>query len=193
MKKLIATSLAILALVGCSAEQPAKEEQVPAQRFVYERNDEVPGGTGYIITDTTTDVQYLYIDHGYDGGMVKLEPAVEVASDPEPEPLPDAELVSLGEFTITHYCCEKRKHICGTGDGITASGIPVEPGLVAVDPKVIPLGSTVIINGQDYYAADTGGAIKGNRIDIAVATHEEAEKCGVKTAEVFIVRKDGIS
>ena len=59
--------------------------------------------------------------------------------------------------------------------------------MVAVDPDVIPLGSTIIIDGQEYLAADTGGAIKGNRIDIAVETHQEALELGTKTAEVWIV------
>ena len=93
----------------------------------------------------------------------------------------------IGVCTVTHYCCEPYEHICGTGTGLTATGIPVAPGMVAVDPDVIPLGSTVIIDGQEYLAADTGGDIKGNRIDIAVDTHQEALELGTKTAEVWIV------
>ena len=93
----------------------------------------------------------------------------------------------VGECTITHYCCEKYAHICGTGDGITASGLPVEPGMVAVDPNVIPLGSTVIINGTSYLATDTG--VSGNHIDIAVATHEQANEMGVTSAVVWIVKE----
>lgn len=93
----------------------------------------------------------------------------------------------IGECTITHYCCEKYQHICGTGTGLTATGLPVTPGVVAVDPEVIPLGSTVIIDGQEYLAADTGGAVRGNHVDIAVATHQEAEALGTTTAEVWVV------
>ena len=96
----------------------------------------------------------------------------------------------IGECTITHYCCEAYEHVCGDGDGLTATGIPVTPGVVAVDPEVIPLGSTVIIDGQKYLAADTGGAIKGNHVDIAVATHQEADALGVTTAEVWVVEDD---
>ena len=96
----------------------------------------------------------------------------------------------IGECTITYYCCEAYEHICGTGTGLTATGIPVAPGMVAVDPDVIPLGSTVIIDGQEYLAADTGGAIKGNHVDIAVPTHQEALDLGTKTAEVWVVQHD---
>ena len=92
----------------------------------------------------------------------------------------------IGECTVTYYCCEPYAHVCGDGDGLTATGIPVTPGVVAVDPEVIPLGSTVIIDGQAYLAADTGGAVRGNHVDIAVATHQEAEDLGVTTAEVWV-------
>ena len=96
----------------------------------------------------------------------------------------------IGECKITYYCCEPYEHICGTGTGLTATGIPVAPGMVAVDPEVIPLGSTVIINGQEYLAADTGEAIKGNRIDIAVESHAEASQMGTYSAEVWIVGEE---
>lgn len=91
---------------------------------------------------------------------------------------------SLGEFVITHYCaCEK----CTVdGDGITATGTKAASGrTIAVDPEVIPYGTTVIIDGRTYIAEDCGGAIKGNRIDIFMNSHEEALKAGVRTAEVF--------
>ena len=96
----------------------------------------------------------------------------------------------IGECTVTHYCCELYAHVCGDGDGLTATGIPVTPGVVAVDPEVIPLGSTVIIDGQAYLAADTGGTVRGNHVDIAVATHQEALELGTRTAEVWVVADD---
>lgn len=96
----------------------------------------------------------------------------------------------IGECTVTHYCCELYAHVCGDGDGLTTTGIPVTPGVVAVDPEVIPLGSTVIIDGQAYLAADTGGAVRGNHVDIAVATHQEASELGTRTAEVWVVEDD---
>ena len=93
----------------------------------------------------------------------------------------------IGECTVTYYCCEAYEHVCGDGDGLTATGLPVTPGVVAVDPEVIPLGSTVIIDGQAYLAADTGGTVRGNHVDIAVATHQEAEDLGTTTADVWVV------
>ena len=92
----------------------------------------------------------------------------------------------IGECKITAYCCEAYPHICGTGDGLTATGIPVSPGICAVDPEVIPLGSTVIIDGQRYLAADTGGGVKGLHIDICMQTHRQALDFGQQTADVWM-------
>ena len=97
----------------------------------------------------------------------------------------------IGVCTLTAYCCESKDnpHICGTGAGLTATGLPVTPGVVAVDPSIIPLGSTVIINGVSYLAADTG--VTGYHIDIAIQTHEEAAEFGVSSAEVWIIPPGG--
>ena len=99
------------------------------------------------------------------------------------------ELVYIGEFKLTHYCCELRDHICGTGDGITATGTQVTAGrTIAVDPKVIPYGSQVYIEGYGWYVAeDCGSAIKNNQIDIAVETHTDALSMGVKNGGVWIL------
>lgn len=96
----------------------------------------------------------------------------------------------LEDVTITFYCCEARPHICGTGTGITASGRRVTPYVsCAVDPDIIPLGSTIMIeyNGEMVYlrADDTGAAVKGNHIDIAVPTHDFALSMGVKTSDIW--------
>ena len=95
----------------------------------------------------------------------------------------------IGECRITAYCCEPYAHTCGTGDGLTATGIPVTPGIAAVDPSVIPLGTTLIIDGQQYLAADVGGAVRGQMVDIAVPTHQEAVDFGVQSAPVWIVKE----
>jgi 3D (Asp-Asp-Asp) domain-containing protein len=97
--------------------------------------------------------------------------------------------VPLGTFRISHYCIEPYNHICGNGKGITSTGNPAIPyRTVSVDPEVIPLGSIIKIAGCDreYIADDTGGWVKGNRLDVCVATHDEALQAGILYAEVFI-------
>ncbi|WP_180234958.1 cell wall-binding protein EntA [Bacillus cereus] len=61
--------------------------------------------------------------------------------------------------------------------------------MIAVDPKVIPLGSKVWVEGYgEAIAGDTGGAIKGNRIDVLVGSDSAAQKWGRKTVKVKILK-----
>ena len=97
---------------------------------------------------------------------------------------------ALENCTVTFYCADRYKHICGTGDGIAYDGTPVLPwATCAVDPDVIPLGSTVLVDLGDGYglrtlvANDTG--VRGNHIDICVSTHAEALRLGIQTSTVY--------
>lgn len=128
------------------------------------------------------------------GNVPAQEP--EVWEDSENE-LIEAALLEKGNridnVKVTHYCiCAK---CCGKSDGITASGKQAVPYVtVAVDPKVIPLGADVLVdygNGdiQYYKVEDTGGSIKGNKIDICVGSHEEAIQLGVKNATIWWVKQ----
>ena len=105
-----------------------------------------------------------------------------------------AKATKIEGVTVSHYCICKR--CCGKDEshpayGITASGRRAEPGVsVAVDPKVIPMGATVIADYGDgvlhyYRADDTGGAIRGARLDLCVGDHETALEMGLKTATVW--------
>lgn len=81
--------------------------------------------------------------------------------------------------------------------GITASGLQVKEGHIAVDPTVIPLHSKVYIEGYDdigneyngfYTATDTGSAIKGNAIDIYMEENDEAYRFGRRPMKVYIIQ-----
>ena len=86
---------------------------------------------------------------------------------------------------------------CKGCSGITAMGIDVRNsttyqgyGIIAVDTRVIPLGTKVSINGRKYIAGDTGGAIKGNKIDVLVGSVDEALQFGRKHGlEVIVLGK----
>lgn len=83
------------------------------------------------------------------------------------------------------------------GDGITAMGTatvrnPNGISTVAVDPSVIPLGSKLYIPGYGYaIASDTGGAIKGNRIDLFMNSEAECNQFGRRQITVYIVAYPG--
>ncbi|MCM2532840.1 3D domain-containing protein [Neobacillus pocheonensis] len=81
---------------------------------------------------------------------------------------------------------------CEGCSGITATGVNIKANpdarVIAVDPKVIPLGSKVYVEGVgEAIAADTGGAIKGNRIDVFVPSEQNAINFGVKYLKVTIL------
>ncbi|MCL1988372.1 MAG: 3D domain-containing protein [Firmicutes bacterium] len=72
--------------------------------------------------------------------------------------------------------------------GYTATGIRAEHGIVAVDPNVIPLGTRLYIEGYGFaIAADTGGAIRGNKIDLFMYSYEDAIRFGRRTVTVFVL------
>jgi 3D (Asp-Asp-Asp) domain-containing protein len=73
--------------------------------------------------------------------------------------------------------------------GRTALGIPVRKGVVAVDPKLIPLGTKLFVPGYGQaVAADVGTAIKGRIIDLWMPNHSAARKWGRKTVVITIFR-----
>jgi 3D (Asp-Asp-Asp) domain-containing protein len=73
-------------------------------------------------------------------------------------------------------------------DDVTAIGLKAGYGVVAVDPQFIPLGSVLYIEGYGRaIAGDTGGAIKGNRIDLCFGTAREAYRFGRRPVRVYIL------
>lgn len=97
-------------------------------------------------------------------------------AEPEPEP-------NVMEVTATAYCpCKECSDEWGNK---TSTGAIAKAGrTIAVDPKVIPYGTEVIIDGNTYVAEDTGGDIKGNMIDIYFDTHEETILWGRRKIEI---------
>lgn len=84
-----------------------------------------------------------------------------------------------------------------TGDTITYTGTtPVRDpngiSTIAVDPSIIPLGSKVYIPGYGMaIAADTGGTIKGNKIDLFLNSENDCINWGVQTVSLYIIAYPG--
>jgi len=76
--------------------------------------------------------------------------------------------------------------------GITKSGVPVQPGHVAADPRVIPLGSMIYVEsplmGGVYQVTDTGRLIKGKIIDIFIPSYHECIEFGRRNVKVKVLR-----
>jgi 3D (Asp-Asp-Asp) domain-containing protein len=79
--------------------------------------------------------------------------------------------------------------------GRTASGRMVTRGLIAADPRVLPLGSRVRLEhpgySGEYLVADTGGAIRGRRIDIWTPSANEAMRFGRRTVKLTVLSYGG--
>jgi 3D (Asp-Asp-Asp) domain-containing protein len=86
---------------------------------------------------------------------------------------------SRGSFSATAYCLRGR----------TALGHGVRRGLIAADPRVLRLGSRVRVEGGGYsgtyLVSDTGGKIKGKRIDIWMPSCSEARRFGRRTVQIY--------
>ena len=86
-------------------------------------------------------------------------------------------------FTATAYCLQGR----------TASGSGVRRGIVAADPRVLPLGTRITLNAGSYsgsyVVADTGGAVKGKKLDIWVPSCSEARRFGRRSVNVSVSGK----
>jgi len=76
--------------------------------------------------------------------------------------------------------------------GITACGRRAHSGTIAADTAVLPMGTPVYVPGYGYgVVEDTGGAIRGRRLDLFFYTHEEALCWGVKRLTVRVQKKNG--
>jgi 3D (Asp-Asp-Asp) domain-containing protein len=89
-----------------------------------------------------------------------------------------SKLALIGSFTATAYCLR----------GKTASGGSVRRGIVAADPRILPLGTRINLNAGSYsgsyLVADTGGAVKGRKLDIWVPNCSEARRFGRRNVTV---------
>lgn len=101
------------------------------------------------------------------------------------------------DMKATAYTASYKDTGKGPGDpgfGITYTGVKAKRGIIAVDPRVIPLGTRVYIEGVGStptygyaVAADIGSAIKGNKIDLYLDDQSEVDRWGVKKVKVYIL------
>jgi 3D (Asp-Asp-Asp) domain-containing protein len=108
----------------------------------------------------------------------KFEPTAPTTAGPTAE---EPALVAASPYVATAYSLRGR----------TASGRMVSRGLIAADPSVLPLGSRVRLDhpgySGEYLVADTGGAIRGRRIDIWTPSAREAMRFGRRTVKLTVL------
>jgi len=206
MRKLLLTSLACATVVmvhpmlaiaqeqnAQTVETEVKKEAIPFQtKYVFNR-DITPGrvkkvtdgqdGTKTIITTRTLEAGKV-IDTKKE---VKVDPAIDATFHMGRSGL---QLTDRGSFTRAKVVTmESTAYLPsdGSGTGRTASGIQAKHGIVAVDPRVIKIGTLVYVEGYGLaVAADTGGAIKGNKIDVCIQSRSAAMQWGRRKVKVHI-------
>lgn len=114
--------------------------------------------------------------------VIQKEPVAE-------EPVPVETQAETKEITVTATAYTASCEGCS---GITATGVNIKDNpdkkVISVDPSVIPLGTEVYVEGYGYaVAADTGGAIKGNKIDVFIPDQQDAINWGKQQVEVKIL------
>lgn len=117
-----------------------------------------------------------------DSATAASSPVVEKAT----VPVGDGDFeVAPETYTATAYSLHGR----------TASGKPVSRGLIAADPSVLPLGTRVRVEAGsfsgEYLVADTGGSVKGRRIDIWTPTAREAMQFGRRAVKLTVLSFGG--
>jgi 3D (Asp-Asp-Asp) domain-containing protein len=98
----------------------------------------------------------------------------------------ELEKIKIFEMEATAYTDDKQSQ--GKWVGQTATGVKPQIGVVAVDPKVIPLGTRLYVEGYGQaIAGDTGGAIKGNKIDLFLPNRGDCMRFGRQKVKVRVV------
>lgn len=185
-----------------------KKEEIPFETFTIE-NDELEVGKEVVTVEGENGIQETEVKTVYVGGKVASitdgKPVVTKApvnkviekgtKEPEPEvPAVPTIATNKGNFQIVKEYSMRATAYTEMGNNITASGMKAQVGVVAVDPKVIPLGTKLYIEGYGYaIAGDTGGAIKNNRIDLYFNTERECVRYGVKNGVKVYVLGDKVA
>lgn len=150
--------------------------------------------------------QYSSASRGFSGGADRL-PATDMAEESTETPVvsetaesaeteetneeteaAEISFTSLGSGEVIRMLATAYTLECGNGDGVTATGTTPRPGIIAVDPRVIPHDTLVYIDDYGYFRAeDTGGVIKGHRIDVFMHSREDALNFGKRWVDVKII------
>ena len=184
---------------------------IPYQSII-KHNDSLDKGKANVIQkgkNGEKQVEYLVVyENGKEVSKILKEEKVLLAAENEVIEKGTAQYIATSRGTVRFRNAIKMSSsaydagFASTGKnpgdkhyGITRSGTKVRPGVVAVDPKVIPLGTKLYIKSldskwSDYgfaIAEDTGGAIKGNKIDLYFEDAQDVKRYGRRKVEVYVL------
>lgn len=189
-------SKAVVRVVRINTLLVSKEERLPFARLV-RPDGTLPRGMTRLVQAGRPGTRMLRIAvTTADGKVVDRQVIDSVLARPPQDRISQVGtrriIATRGEFAgkeIVHMEATAYAPWHGKGvDGTTAIGMRAGYGVVAVDPRVIPLRSELFIEGYGRaIAGDTGGAIKGYRIDLCFGTAREAYQFGRRPVRVYIL------
>jgi 3D (Asp-Asp-Asp) domain-containing protein len=152
------------------------------------------GDTLYSIAkNNNTTVNQIKSWNKLSSNVIKINQVLQVSTASAVKQASTSTVENSAEYKTIKVKATAYTGSCKGCSGITATGINLKknPSLkvISVDPKVIPLGSKVYVDGYGYaVAGDKGSAIKGNKIDVFIPNHNNAVNWGVKTVNVRIYK-----
>ena len=174
------------------------EQDMPAPfPVVYHQDANMEKGTSRVVEQGEEGLQIAVVQLLFEDG--EQVAAQQIASNLIVAPKPRVVAVGMRDTVETSRGTQRFRDVKwmeatmynptdGAPHGLTATGIPARYGIVAVDPDVIPLGTRLYIPGYGVaLAADTGGAIIGDKIDLCVEDYGEAMSFGRRTVKVYVL------
>lgn len=181
-------------------QQKTQTQEIP---FTTETRttDELYVGDSRVAQEGVNGTEEITLEYTYhDGQQVSCtqvdtktvtEPVTKIIENGSKQPT----VQTSGGSSVTYSKVLTVEATAYSGGGKTASGTSARVGAIAVDPRVIPLGSRLYITSADgtswvygyAVAEDTGGAIKGNRIDLYYNSEAQCNSFGRRTAKVYIL------
>lgn len=180
----ISILLGLVALVGVLFYFQPKAEAKP----VFENEIDLQNNLQQIIQQKNLQEQQIIQQNNQTNQQTNQQTntvqKTEIQQDDEPNKEENSEMaVEARNFRATAYCLKGR----------TASGSSVRRGIVAADPRVLPLGTRIQLNAGSYSGtytvADTGGAVKGRILDVWVPSCAEANRFGRKRVKVSVLSR----
>lgn len=164
----------------------------------YKETGELASGTERVVQEGSDGIVKVVSEQTYVGG--ELTNTTEISRETVTDPINsiiEKGTASMVSTPVGDYKYTKSLSVVATGytqydegcDSTTATGAAAVRGVIAVDPSVIPLGTKLYVPGYGVAtAADTGGAIDGNRIDLCYNSVDEAFAWGRRTVTVYILQ-----
>lgn len=185
-----------------SGEVEVVKEQKPiAFTTTKIESDELYVGETEVVTEGVDGLKEIEVTKHYFNGEVveRTEKELDVIQEPVTEVIlvgtkkrPTFELGKKTDIENLDYSkkitMNSTAYSCDGRTAKTASGRTAQVGVVAVDTSVIPFGTKLYIEGYGYaVAGDTGGAIKGNKLDLYMNTTQECLNFGRRNVDVYIL------